>query len=411
MKKIILFSAIAMTALVASAQETVVKDAEKAMKSGKSFEEVSALIQPATQDASTSGLAITYYIPGKTAFKDYDDMLGKRQFGMYKQDDPKTPEVFHTMAKDLIGGYDYFIKALSLDTVVDAKGKTKTKYSKEIVGLLKGHYPDYSTAGLDCWNVKDFENAYRAWEIYLEIPNIPALAKDLKVPADSVLAEVMYNQAIAAWQMNDFAKATQAFKRAAENGYSKDQLFQYGAAVASAAKDLDGLKYFAMKGSELYPENDEYINLLINYYLGAEKYDEALTFISEAIQKRPENAQYHALQGIIYDNKNNLEEAMKCYEKALQLNPENPIANLYYGLAQNTKAGALGDSYNGNNYDNYKQTTLVPILKDAAAHLEKAYELDKNIRSEALKVLELVYYNLDDAAGQESVKQRKLDLE
>ena len=37
MKKIILFSAIAMTALVASAQETVVKDAEKAMKSGKSF--------------------------------------------------------------------------------------------------------------------------------------------------------------------------------------------------------------------------------------------------------------------------------------------------------------------------------------------------------------------------------------
>ena len=102
---------------------------------------------------------------------------------------------------------------------------------------------------------------------------------------------------------------------------------------------------------------------------------------------------------------------MKCYEKALQLNPENPIANLYYGLAQNTKAGALGDSYNGNNYDNYKQTTLVPILKDAAAHLEKAYELDKNIRSEALKVLELVYYNLDDAAGQESVKQRKLDLE
>ena len=55
------------------------------------------------------------------------------------------------------------------------------------------------------------------------------------------------------------------------------------------------------------------------------------------------------------------------YEKALQLNPENPIANLYYGLAQNTKAGALGDSYNGNNYDNYKQTTLVPILKDAAS--------------------------------------------
>lgn len=398
-----------MTAFAASAQEAVVKEAEKAMKGGKTLEEVVAIIEPATKDATTANMAITYYIPGKTAFKAYDDQLGKRQFGMFKADDPKTPEIFHSMAKDLLAGYDYFMKALPLDTVTDAKGKVKTKYSKEIVSTLQGHYHDYNQAALDFWNAKDFNNAYRSWQIYLDYPSHEALAKGLKVPADTILCEIMYNQALAAWQSNDFEKAVAAFKNAADHGYSKEQLFEYGAAVASQAKDLESLKYFATKGSELFPQTENFINLLINYYLGAEKYEDALAYINDAIAKNPGNAQYITLQGIIYDNLEKPEEAMKCYTRALEINPDNAIANLYYGVGLNSKAGKLSDEFTGQNFEAYKAQNITPLLKEAVTHLEKAYELDKNIHSEALKVLELLYYNLDDAAGQESVKQRKLD--
>lgn len=36
----------------------------------------------------------------------------------------------------LLDGYNYGLKALATDTVVDAKGKVKTKYSKEVAGQI-----------------------------------------------------------------------------------------------------------------------------------------------------------------------------------------------------------------------------------------------------------------------------------
>lgn len=410
MKKISIL-ALALTAgISAVAQEAVVKEAEKAMKNGKPYAEVMTLIEPATKDASTAQQAITYFVPGKAAFKEYDDYLGKRSLGMYKADDPKTPEIFHTMAKDLVGGYDNFMKALSLDTVVDAKGKTKTKYSKEIVNILVAHHNDYNTAALDFWQAKDYKGAYKAWDIYLNMNDIPALAEKIKMPADTIVGEIMYNQALAAWQANDMAGAVSAFKNAVNKGFSKKDVFTYGAAVADGAKDYDNLLFFASKGNELFGNEDQnFINLIINYYLKTEKYDEAVDYLKKAIVASPNVAQYYALLGIIYDNKKEKDAALETYKKALELDSENGLANFYYGRGLAAKAGEMQDNYNGKNYDEYKNQTLVPIYKDSLKYLEKAYDVDKNNRSEILKVLEIVYYNLADEAGMESVNQRKLE--
>ena len=72
--------------------------------------------------------------------------------------------------KDLIGksileGYDFYQKALPLDTVVDAKGKVKTKYSKDIIKGIKEHYNDFNNAALFLWEVEDYPNAVKAWEL------------------------------------------------------------------------------------------------------------------------------------------------------------------------------------------------------------------------------------------------------
>lgn len=44
-------------------------------------------------------------------------MLGKKQFGLLKEGDELV------MAKDLLGGYDYFLKAVARDTVVNEKAR------------------------------------------------------------------------------------------------------------------------------------------------------------------------------------------------------------------------------------------------------------------------------------------------
>jgi hypothetical protein len=82
MKKISILSLCLVSGLAVSAQKAVVKEATSAMKSGKDFTEVVKIMTPAFQNAETAKLVDTYYVPGKAGFKQYDDLLGKKQFGM-----------------------------------------------------------------------------------------------------------------------------------------------------------------------------------------------------------------------------------------------------------------------------------------------------------------------------------------
>ncbi|MDE6198118.1 MAG: hypothetical protein K2F91_09680, partial [Muribaculaceae bacterium] len=145
MKKFSLLTLAVATAFAATAQTAVLKEAERAMKGGQDAAKVVEIITPAFTNAETQGLAQTWFIPGKASFSQYDHLLGLKQFNKL----PENGE--QTMGRLLIDGYGYFVKALPLDSVADAKGKIKTKYSKEIVNTLSGHFADYSGAGADLY--------------------------------------------------------------------------------------------------------------------------------------------------------------------------------------------------------------------------------------------------------------------
>lgn len=394
------------TASAASAQKAVVKEAENAMKSGKPFTEVVQIMTPAFTNAETEKQAQTYFVPGKAGFKEYDDVLGKKQIGVIKPDDPKVIEA----ANALLGGYEYFLKALPLDSLPDEKGKVKTKYSKEILSTLKGHQNDYNLAAVDFYNAKEYGKAYQSWDIFLTIPSNPMFAKEnMQQYPDSTLSEIAFNQGIAAWQGNEFGNAVKAFQKAIDLGYGKKAVYEYGIAVATAAKDNDAVMKFAVAGNDKFGnEGPEFLNQIVNYYLQTEKYDEALKFLQDGIAQNPNNAQYYALEGIIYDNQKERAKATETYKKALSLDADNALANFYYGRALAAKAGEMSDNYEGNNYASYKANELAPIYRDAITYLEKAYQLDPNNHSNILQVLEICYYNLDDQEGLKSVNDRKL---
>ena len=201
MKKISILALCLAAGFCASAQEAVVKEAERAQKGGQSFEKVVEIITPAFSDPQTSKEARTYVIPGNAAFAQYDKFLGLKQLQQLDKL-PANPEV--AMGKLLIDGYNYYMKALPLDTIVDAKGKVKTKYSKDIIGKLGGHVTDYTSAGADLYNNKDFKGAYDAWGIFADLLERPEVTKKMtSVPTDTIVGEILFNQALAAWQLND----------------------------------------------------------------------------------------------------------------------------------------------------------------------------------------------------------------
>ncbi len=403
MKKITILALGLAVCASAGAQTSVLKEAEQAMKGGKDAAAVMTIITPAFTNPETAQLAQTYYIPGKASFKDYDNLLGLKQFGKTKDGDDVK------MGKLLIQGYDMYVKALPLDSVPNEKGKVKPKYSKDIVSTIAGHFTDFTNAGADLYNAKDYDGAYRAWGIFNEIPQNPSFREKLtSVPADTILGEIAFNQALAAWQGNHLEDALKAFLFAKSKGYSKKQLYDYAIAVADGAKNSEALLALSEEAFGLYGDQDPmYLGQMVNYYLQNKNFDKAFEIINGAIAKDPNNAQYYNIQGVLYENVDKRPEAIAAYKKATELDPENANALYNYGRQLCESAYALNDAAptSQREYEAYKAEKIVPLFQQAVDILEKAYTVNPD-NTDVLKYLENVYYNLGDEAKHNDVRKR-----
>lgn len=406
MKKHLVLAAAALFAgsMAVSAQMQVVKDAERAQKGGEAPAKVVEIITPAFTNPETAKLAQTYYIPGKAMFGEFDKLFGLKSLGRLGDGDGKK------MADDLVQGYGYFIKALPLDSVTNEKGKVKTKYSKDIVNTITGHVSDYNDAAITYWDLKNYKGAYDAWNIFLNLYETEPFKAKLTAPADTVIAEVYFNQALAAWQADSLQNALNSFEKAREKGYSKKQLYDYALGVATGLKDNEATFKWAQLGNELYGKEDpNYLGYMINTYLQNKEFDKAFTTIDAAIASDPNNSQYYFVKGVLYDNMDKKADAKAMFAKAVELNGENVQALTQYGAALCQEAYALSDQAPTSVAESqaYFDQKIKPIFEEAAIYLEKAWQLD-NDNNDALRYLDNIYYNLRDEKKQAEIKQRML---
>lgn len=402
MKKLsILAAGLLIGTLAMPAQEQVLKDAERAMKDGKAPAEVLTIITAAFNDPATAQLAQTYFIPGKAYYANYDELFALKQFNKLPEDGSAK------MVDDVLQGYEYFIKALPLDSLPDAKGKVKPKYSKEIVGTIQGHHNDFNNAAIAAWELKQYDKAYKAWQYYFDVINNPSL-RPKNVPADTTLAEIRFNQALAAWQADKLAEALDAFTMSKNMGYNKKQLYDYAIAVATNLHKDDAVYEWAQEAQPLYGKEDpNYLGFIINHYLQAQDYDKAFSMIDEAIANSPDNAQYYVVKGILYDNQDKKAEAKAMFKKAIEIDENNAMAQMQYGRALCEEAYKLSDAAPTSPAESeaYYNEKIVPLFKEAADYLEKAWNIDNN-NTDALRYLENVYYNLHDDAMLKDVESR-----
>ena len=402
MKKIILLGATIMCGLGAFAQANVLKDAERAMKAKEPMKKVVEIVTPAFTNPETQSMSQTWYIPGKAAFNQYDELLGLEAFGKLPEDGKVT------MGQNLLDGYDYMMKALSLDSVPDAKGKIKTKYSKDIVNTLVGHYNDYNNNAINLWNIQDYKGAYKSWDIYLSMSAQPEKYKGIQMPADTLLSEIAYNQALAAWQAQDPKASLECFIKSKNMGYNKKQVYDYAIAVASELGDSAALLSIANEAMPIYGDEDPtYLNFIINDYLIKQDYPNALKYINEAIAKNPTNADYYVVLGVIYETQGNAAAAKDAYNNALTADANNAKANYNFGRTLYNEAYTASDNgpSDASKINAYFESTVKPLLLESATYLEKAYQLDPE-NPDPLKLLETVYYSLNDEAKLNDVQNR-----
>jgi tetratricopeptide (TPR) repeat protein len=411
MKKLFILGLCLMAVAGASAQKSLVKEVEgKAKGFNADYAAARNQLKPALTNPETQNEAQTWYVAGTVEFGDFDNMYGKQAVGQGKEEEKAA------MGRALINGYNYFMTAFPLDTIVevdkktgapklnkDGSPKTKTKYSKDMVKKLTAHWNDYVSGGQYLWDAKDYDGAYEAWNIYTSMPANPSLGSDAPaVPADTVIGQMCFYQGLAAWQAEKLDVALERFEKAYANNYHSPQMFDYAIGVAAQMKDDPKIIELAETANKLYGDTlSNYLLIIINDKINNKKYEEAQTLLEKAISMNPTQAEFYDVLGILYQSQNNLEKARENFAKAISMKPDFVKAKFDLGRAIYAQAGAI-DEASANlpteEFNKVRAEKVTPLLKESIPYLEEALN-DSTTFDDARLLLRSIYYTLDDAVN------------
>lgn len=354
-------------------------------------------IEPALTNEETKDDAEAWFTAGEINFRLYDKCLKLKSIGQ------SVDETL--MYSSLITGYDKMIYALKVDSVVErnkhgepktdknGKPKIKTKFSKKIVDILTKHHDDFRLAGSVFYvNLKNYENAYKAWNIYTSMP-FTNIAKRGKYQVDNAsIGKYCYMKGVAAKMTNDNNKALDSFLRAIELGYDTKDVFDFAISCAETEEKDSLLVDLVKQAYSHYGKDDpKYITFLINHAITSKKYDDATKIIDMAIKEYPDNAEYYDLKGVLVESSTgNIENSYEYFRKCLEINPDHINGNFdmgryFYNLALKAESDP-----------NASKEDILQKFAKAKPYLEKAYKA-RPTSTAARDALKNIYYHLGDA--------------
>ena len=324
MKKILTFALAVATIMSAGAQKVAVEKAKKMSGKPAQLEEARSLIKDAIANPETANSAETYYVAGLIEFDAFDNATKAK---LINPDDPAaSPDV---MGKELLSGYEYFLKALPLDSLPNEKGQVKPKYSKDIVSKLAGHSEDFFQAGADYFNAKEYyPGAYQAFMIYGDLAESPLMAKNASSFKPELVANSYFNAGLSAYSGNAVEESAKAFKKAREAGYDQPEAYIYEIACwqnlsqddSRAAEAQDNILEVAQAGYDKFGlEQPVFLNNIINGYVINGNNDQALAVLTPIIAENPDNASLYGLRGFVYDRAGQDDLSEADYRKAASL--------------------------------------------------------------------------------------------
>lgn len=308
-----------------SAQKEVVDKVAKMSGKQAQLTEARTLIKEAMANPETANDARTYYIAGKVEFDAFNNAM---KAAMVNPEDPAANP--SDMGRDLISGYEYFLKALPLDQQPNEKGQVKPKVTKDIINKLAGHHNDYFSAGASFFNTKEYyPEAYNSFMIFAELPSLPEAGGKIPAVAPEQLATAYFNAGLSAYSGNQVDKSALAFRKAREAGYPEPEAYIYEIACWQNMAQNDSTKVTAAQDAifeiaqagykQFGTAQPLFLNNIINSLVNRDKSDEALALLTAELQNTPDNAGLYGLRGFLYDRtgKDDLSEAD--YRKAASM--------------------------------------------------------------------------------------------
>jgi tetratricopeptide (TPR) repeat protein len=293
------------------------------------------------------------------------------------------------------------IKALNEAVKVNTDGKA----DKDIVKVADNLKIALATLGAGEYEKKAFKSSYDAFARILEIGQLP----QMKNTIDTLY---MYYAGRAALDNKDYSLANKNFELAAS--YNFEDPFFYVVrkqAYFGSGDTAAGVKVIR-DGFTKYPENQNIMIEMINYYLVSKQSEEALKMLAVAKAGDPTNVSYTFTEATIYDNLGKAEQAEALYKEAIKIQPDYFDANYNLGAFYYNKAVKIYEAASkiSDNAEFEKmQMQGNDELKLAIPYLERASEIDPTDKT-TLDSLRQIYYRLkmDDKLNEVKAKLEKL---
>ncbi len=248
---------------------------------------------------------------------------------------PKTWEVRGEVYQAIFQSKDKKINSLSNDPLTTALNSykkaleldVKDKFSKSVKIKLTLLTNDLTNQAVQAFQDEDYDKALKSFEQILEIQNIDIIKADNPGSVDTV---ILFNTGLAAYNAEDYDKAITYYSEAAKYGYNGART--YGLIANSYMQKTDTMGSLAIlkEGFKKYPTDNGILNSMIQIYLDLDKTDEAMQSLKLAIEQDPENTTYYFALGTLYEKLKEEENAIKTYEKAIEIDSE--FFNAYYNL-------------------------------------------------------------------------------
>ncbi len=354
------------------------------------YPEARNLIQQALENPETKDDAKTWYTAG---------LVEERAFTGENQKSLKgEPQDLPNMYKALLAMHEYYTKTYEIDHQPNDKGKVRPKFEKKISKAYEENLLYYINAGGYYMEQKDFKNALKAFQAFREIKRSPLFEGEKIAQPDSNSMMVDFFAIITAYQAGDKQLAIQYGEELKGNGYRQNEVYQILAQTYIEEGDTANYITTMREGLKLFPKEPYYSVNLINTYIVQNKYDEARTFLTQAIELNPENPQLYDVMGKLYEESNE-EEAIKWFSKALEVDPNYVESLCNIGRIYYNKAVEVSDKEEGGMAA--AQEKRKALLNKALPYLEKAYSINPEA---SYYLLGNIYYALGDNAKYEEIQ-------
>lgn len=393
MKKMLLMAMMAVAASSAMAQDAVVKEAKKQFKSDD-VEVALTTLKPALTSGETSDKAEAWNLMNDIQFKLYQTEMDK----LRNQQPADTVKMY----KSLVEAFKAADECDKYDQQPNEKGKVKIRFRKANAQRYMTERVQLFNAGIIFYQRNDMKGAVDAWGVYIDSRN-SSVFEGIDLGQDLHLADATYNAALLSAQAKDYANAEKYAQLAAQIPGKEEQAAEILLFTKKEAAKTheDSVAYLNMlkKYHADQPENQKYMNMLIDYFAHRDN-AEMRDWSAEELKNTPGNKTLWFMHGYTLMQEEKWDEAVADFKKSMEIDPSYVQACFNAGVCLNSKAismkNDLADKKTGG-LTNANAEKVKVVLREALVFMEKSRELDPEQETVKWRYpIYQIYYNLGD---------------